>query len=139
MSSMSSIPELSWSRKFQIGHEKIDGSHAVFLGLIKSVVSNYENNLDREAICRSLIELRKFADYHFYGEESVMLHVGYTDYEQHKSMHSKLLGNLDKWIFGYQSNAVEALFIVGQLHRWFFLHTNNEDIKIQSFINAKSK
>lgn len=124
---------------YEIGHEKIDFEHQTLLGLIQSVAQQVENNSEEDKIRRAFDEIRKYAVFHFFSEETIMIDVGYSEIVAHKKLHRKLLGDLDR-IINFPKNMKENIrFFLSFLFMWFTNHTTNEDSKIAKFINSSQR
>lgn len=124
-----------WDQKFAVGHERIDHEHQVFLDLIKNASLAGEEETPKEKVVRLLNEVRKYAEFHFYSEENVMLDLAYPDYEEHKREHQALLAVLEDRVHDYKNDRVELDEIVEFLFDWFALHTTGTDKKLTRHIN----
>jgi hemerythrin len=129
---------IEWESKFEVGNDLIDQEHRTFVDLIKNVDYSVDEDLDSEYIARLLIEIEKYADFHFYSEENIMLSSGYPDLKYHQELHRSLLSRLQQFIKDYQAGAVEASAVIGFLMDWFRNHTAGEDLRIAQFINEKN-
>jgi len=130
--------EIQWDDKFAVGHERIDHEHQVFLDLIRNVSLADEQQAPRERILRLLTEIRKYADFHFYSEENIMLDHAYPDYEAHKREHAMLVSLLDNRIHQYRLEEIDLGCMVEFLFQWFALHTTGSDKKLASYFQPES-
>ncbi|EGV31147.1 hemerythrin-like metal-binding protein [Thiorhodococcus drewsii AZ1] len=126
--------DIEWDNKFSVGHERIDHEHQVFLDLIKNVSLCDDEHMPRERVFRLLTEIGKYADFHFYSEENIMLDTGYPDYEAHKREHSMLLCKLYDYIHRYRVEDIDLDSMVEFLFEWFALHTTGSDKRLVKHI-----
>jgi len=119
-----------WDENFETGIKRIDFEHEVFLELINSFKLAYEKGMAEVELKRIIIEIEKYAEFHFISEENFMLRINFPEYKQHQIIHLDLLEqlNLAKHI---QNDFSEFL---GFLYKWFSNHTVFEDKKIQEFV-----
>jgi hemerythrin len=128
--------DLGWDSKFEIGHERIDFEHRIFLGLIRDLSAEVEKDVDSERIGRILREIVKYAEFHFVSEENIMTDISYPDLVEHRCHHEMLLAQLADRIQGYRVTRELPDAIVSFLFQWFALHTSQEDKKIAQFVKA---
>ena len=125
---------LPWDSKFEIGNERIDSEHRIFLSLIRDLSVESETEADHLRIDRTLNEIYKYADFHFISEENIMEDVGYPSFHAQRRTHRMLLAELDSEIHDFRGGRKSSGEIVRFLFQWFALHTTNEDKRIAEFI-----
>lgn len=130
--------DIQWDRKFEIGHERIDHEHRVFLDLIRNASLELDRHSPQEKILRLLQEVRKYAEFHFYSEENIMIDCAYPDYQNHKQEHDMLLSRLNDEFYSYKTGAVELEHVVNFMFEWFALHTTRRDLQLVNFIKGAS-
>ncbi len=130
--------QIEWDNKFAVGHARIDHEHQVFLDLIKNTSMINESNAPKDKIMRLLIEVKKYADFHFYSEENIMLDVQYPEYEKHKHEHQVLLSILDEHLHKFNEDSTSIDTIVDFMFKWFALHTTTVDQKLGAYIMTHS-
>lgn len=126
---------IQWDKKFELGHEKIDFEHRIFLDLIRTASHLGQ---DKQRANRILNEIKKYAEFHFISEENVMLDANYPDYTQHKAEHNQLLAQLNDMIFQHHRSQIPTEELVDFLFQWFALHTTQVDSKLTLFIQGQS-
>ncbi|MBF0358797.1 MAG: bacteriohemerythrin [Magnetococcales bacterium] len=73
--------------EYRLNHEYIDSQHEVLFNLFQEL-SEYCNNKEYELeIDLILLSLKTYVDTHFRFEEDLMEKSGYSEVEEHKSMH----------------------------------------------------
>lgn len=127
------MSRLQWYSWFEIGNERIDSEHRIFLNLIHSVEDSF-NNKASEKISRAISELLKYTDFHFSSEENIMLDYSYPEYSNHKKLHDTLLAELGKYAVSVKNGDVSIERMITFLYNWFASHTINEDLKLSAHI-----
>jgi hemerythrin len=128
--------DIQWDKRFEVGHLRIDHEHQVFLDLIRSVSQASESNEPKIWCLRLLNEVKKYADFHFFSEENLMLRVGYPDYPEHQKKHAELLALLDERIHAYTTDRIELEAVVVYMFDWFAMHTTKMDKKLGKYIES---
>jgi len=127
--------DIKWDKKFAVGHERIDQEHQIFLGLIKSVSTAVDQGASKEKILRILVEIKKYADFHFYSEENLMIDAASPEYDEHKKEHRLLLARFDGLIHDYQVGTGNLNELVEFIFQWFALHTTGIDKRLATHID----
>ncbi len=126
---------VQWDKKFELGHERIDFEHRIFLNLIRSVSEEADKGSnDSDKLKRLLKEIRKYAEFHFISEENIMIDHAYVDYELHQREHTALLSHMDDKIHDFHAGNINIEQVVEFLFMWFALHTTHEDKKLAGFL-----
>lgn len=129
--------EIHWSTKFEIGHDRIDFEHRIFLDLIIAVNDKVNTSCDCRQINRLLNEIVEYARFHFVSEENIMEEIEYPELELHKLLHSELLSKITKLINVNSTKDLDYKELVDFLYEWFVSHTAFEDKKIALFIDNR--
>ncbi len=125
---------LAWDSKFEVGHERIDSEHRIFLSLIRDLSVESDTGATKERIERTLHEIHKYADFHFTSEENIMADVAYPQLAEHKQEHRMLLAQLKNFIQRYRASLQTPETVVDFLFQWFALHTTHKDKLVSKFI-----
>ncbi|NMG73269.1 hemerythrin domain-containing protein [Aromatoleum diolicum] len=128
--------DIRWDSKFEVGHPRIDPEHRVFVDLIRTVSLEAEKNCTREKALRLLLEVRKYAEFHFISEENIMLDIGYPDYEEHRDEHAWLLRRLEHETHLYYTGDAPLEHLAHFMFDWFARHTTVDDKKLVDCIAA---
>jgi len=128
-----------WKPIYETGHQRIDFEHRIFLDLIVQIEAELTADAPIEKINRRLTELYKYADFHFFSEEGIMLDLAFPDYEAHRKIHIALLEELSRFILSMSIDLIRQNDLIGFLVSWFSNHTAREDIKIADFTRARIK
>jgi hemerythrin len=126
--------ELYWVSEFEIGNEYVDLQHRYFLDLINRIGKNFRETNDDDYKRKLIIELHKYADFHFASEENIAISCGLPGVESHHQLHLQLLEELNQ----YAENLEKGLKTIDEflefITDWFLVHTQHEDRK---FFKAK--
>jgi hemerythrin len=131
--------KIEWDAKFETGHQRIDFEHRIFLDLIRMFAEEADRDMssDPRRLNRQLMEITKYAEFHFVSEENIMVDVGYPDVETHRELHSVLLAELRDMAFRLRAGRARARDLVDFLYQWFALHTSNKDKLIAEYVARK--
>lgn len=129
------VIDILWRKHFVVGHPDVDRGHQVFLDLIRNISWSSETKEPKDWCLRLLRELRKYADFHFFSEENLMLKTGYPDYLEHQAAHTELLASLDDRIAAYAGDQINLEAVVVFLFDWFVMHTTKDDKKLGKFLD----
>ena len=127
---------LKWDPRYELGHERIDAEHRIFLGLIVEFEELTMQGGARDKLIRTLNEICKYAEFHFLSEENVMADCHYPEQMQHAGLHRKLLAEVTDELFQLTAGKVEPSHVFEFLFQWFALHTTTEDKKLVSYIGV---
>lgn len=129
------MTQIEWDKKYEVGNIEIDSEHKVFVRIIQKIIAavNKKNYKHTE---RLINEIYKYADFHFHSEETVMIEIGYPDFNAHKKEHEKLLIELGNRIsvFGDEDYIRPTTEFITFLTSWFLNHTVNVDKKLANYM-----
>ena len=125
---------LKWDHKYEIGHDRIDAEHEIFLGLITDFQQANTESHPKERLVRILNEVEKYAEFHFISEENIMIDVAYPEKEHHAMLHRELLTRLKDQSQQFKTGHINAEEVFEFLFQWFAIHTSNEDKKLVNYI-----
>lgn len=125
---------MKWDRKYELGHDRIDGEHKIFFDLIIDFKESSARDESRPKLMRILNELGKYAEFHFVSEENLMIDCAYPQREVHARQHAHILSELNDISWRFRSRQVEAPAVFDMLFQWFAPHTSSEDKKIAEFL-----
>jgi hemerythrin len=130
--------KVEWRQEFEVGYERIDFEHKIFLGLIRDASAALELGLDHQRILRRLEEIKQYALFHFLSEENIMLDIDYPELVNQQLEHQRLLAQLSDKIHQYRNKAMDLETIVEFLFEWFALHTTQVDTRLGLYIQSSS-
>jgi len=123
------IMSIAWDSKFLLGIQRIDLEHKIFLELINNFGNSLAKKQDKLVTNRSILEIEKYAEFHFVSEENFMIQINYPEYEKHKLEHFELLEKFN--IAKHNDESYREFFQF--IKEWFVYHTVKEDQNIASF------
>lgn len=126
--------DIQWDKKFSTGQLRLDYEHQIFLELIRNVSLAAEQGESKEWCIRLLREVRKYAEYHLYSEDNLMLKIGFPDYAEHQREHSQSLEKLDQRIIAYVNGVIDIDAVVVYLLDGFAMHATHYDRKLAKFL-----
>jgi hemerythrin len=125
---------LKWDQRYEVGHERIDAEHRIFLRLMVEFQEAAAKNAPKEKLIRILHVIIKYAEFHFSSEESMMTDYQYPDQTQHAYLHNLLLGELNDSFSQFQQDMFDSGDVSSFLINWFILHIAKQDKKLVSYI-----
>lgn len=126
------IPQ--WKKKYETGISEVDQQHQYFLELIKRLHRLSMQNLERSMVNRLLNEVLKYAEFHFYSEENLMMLHKYPDLSEHRKLHEELIDKLATKINYFATGKFELGNLVEFTVNWFINHTVEQDKKLTQFV-----
>lgn len=134
---------LVWRKQLEIGDEVIDTDHKYLICLINTVELTLRTREHRELLPVTLGQLEEYTHKHFEREESIMLAIRYSRYDQHKIQHQLLLKELtsiqkkieakgDGEFSDEECSAIATLF-----RHWLLDHLAKEDLLLRPALTGK--
>ena len=119
--------ELEWQSDYETGNEFVDLQHRYFLDLIKRVGVNFKNTNDTVYKEKLIIELRKYADFHFTSEENIATSCKLPGVSGHHQRHLELLEEFNRQAEDLKKGSKTADEFLEFLTDWLIGHTVYED------------
>ncbi|MBN8216409.1 MAG: bacteriohemerythrin [Spirochaetes bacterium] len=119
--------DLNWREEYSVGVEEIDDQHKQFLKILRRLYDSLGKLLTGEILLRTLLEVRRYAEYHFVSEENLMLQSKYGARESHAAAHVKLLEDLKQHLKDIETRKENLSDLVKFMMDWFAHHTQTED------------
>ena len=127
---------LLWDHNYDVGIERIDAQHHIFLNVIAEFQDIRQQGATLEKLEGILHEVALYARYHFCSEENVMRECRFPCITEHKNMHYQLLDEMNSRMLGMREGLCTPKDVEDFLVHWFVHHTAEEDRKIGEFILA---
>ncbi len=105
--------------------------------MIRNIAYSIEAEAHSDYVMRLLMELEKYAEFHFYSEENVMISCGYPDLARHQQEHRQLMVDLGSKIALYRTGGTDASNVLDFLVEWFLTHATGEDKKLAAYIQKE--
>ena len=119
--------ELAWESDFETGNEDVDLQHRYFLGLINRIGKNFRETNDDDYKEKLIIELKKYADFHFTSEENLATSINIAGVIGHHQRHLELLEEFNHRAEDLNKGLKTIDEFLGFLTDWFIGHTIYED------------
>ena len=130
---------LSWDHKYDVGIERIDAQHHIFLRLVGEFKNARLAGESIEKLENILNEIVLYAKYHFYSEENLMKEHHYPVLDDHQICHFDLINEMGNLMVGMGLGLNQACDIEDFLVKWFVGHTTNEDAKFGKFLLGETE
>ena len=117
------MPIPQWEDYLSVGHDKIDSQHERLFVYIKKLQGSIENENTVGDLRLLLIDLYRYARYHFAEEESLMRFSSYPMLNEHISSHNDFLVNIDKFIVDERLDSMSLrVDVITFLVNWIMNH-----------------
>lgn len=116
-----------WEKKFETGNALIDAEHKILVMLFNKLDIALKTNLPNETLSRIVVEVKKFAEFHFISEENLMYETNYSGLEIHVVQHSNLISELNLMISRISSKKALPEELLEFLNDWLVSHIGKED------------
>lgn len=116
---------ITWQDDFSVGVEVIDEQHKKLLEVINIFLCSLEESNDRFAIGRSLDDMIKYTEYHFYTEQ--LLLEKHPDFLSHLNQHWQLVKKAKKIQEEFQQHLERKSEIFDFLLLWLKEHILGTD------------
>lgn len=87
---------MEWNPEYSIGIDEIDSQHKVLLGHFATIEQHIRNKDAWSAMHFAVVDLRLFAERHFFAEETLMSIFGYPGATTHAAAHNSFFQRLDE-------------------------------------------
>ena len=113
-----------------ISPEYVDLQHRYFLDLINRIRKNFNETNDVAYKGKLIIELKKYADFHFTSEENIATSCNLPGVSNHHQRHSEILEEFNHRAEDLNKGLTTVDEFLGFLTDWFVGHTIYEDQKL---------
>ena len=124
------MERFKWDDQYSIGNSSIDEQHKKLISLANLVLSFSDAGEKPEIVKRAVVTLCDYTRTHFTEEEKYMEIIRYAGLEEHRLLHSNIVGEMNRIMKG--SKTIRDL--VEQFKRlmpiWVIQHIMTEDKKI---------
>ncbi len=128
--------QFEWKDDYNTGIQRIDNQHKYFLNLINWLLNTLISSKDVKLQKRCVDEVIKYAKFHFYSEENLMIYIGYPEFQSHEELHTELINKLNYRITLLDFGKESLTDFVQFLREWFLDHTFKEDKKIGLYADS---
>lgn len=125
---------IRWSDELAIGNALIDTQHRMLMLLCRKLDIAIKTQQSSQAIQRVMLEVKKFAEFHFVSEQNLMHEIGYPQVHAHSQLHMNLLVELQMELSKIQHRTEFPEDLLYSLNQWLTSHIQEEDIKIADYL-----
>jgi len=125
---------IHWDNKFETGNALIDAEHKILVMLFKKLDIALKTKLSNETVSRIVVEVKKFAEFHFISEENLMHETNYPGLRSHVAIHSNLISELNLMISRISNQKVLPEEVLRFLNDWLIIHIGEEDQRVAQHI-----
>lgn len=122
--------EFKWQDKFDTKQEAVNLQHRYFIDLINRISTILHGTDDLGSKKKFLLEIIKYADFHFTSEENIAFENKLPGLQKHHERHAELLEELKRHTEDLLAGSYTVDNFVNFLINWFIGHTVHEDIKL---------
>lgn len=126
---------IEWYSSLETGNIDVDLQHHFFVNLINRIEENIDDSHDTCRSCDLLMELKKYAEFHFCSEENIAKHLNLPGLPHHQEKHAELMNEF----MNYEKQIMDGTKIIREfmkfLNNWFIGHTFYEN---QILFNTKN-
>lgn len=130
---------INWAKSYETGHPLIDAEHRILVMLFKKLDVAIKTRQSDEILARTVMEVRKFVDFHFVSEENLMLETNYPGAASHHKIHTALMVEFNAKISRVVSHREYPEDLLDFLCRWLVNHIAGHDQKVAKHILEASK
>ena len=117
-----------WKEEYSCGIKGIDNQHKVILELMAKLHNEIEGNFSAENMRGILVELLKYANYHFELELKLFKKYHYIDDQKHIEEHNHYIEKVKSFmIHGFLNSKQLPLETLEYLKKWFTNHMMKTD------------
>ena len=131
-------PLMKWNNSLSVGIDEVDQQHQKLIGLINDLHLNMKRQEGNHTIGNILKDLVDYTVYHFGAEEKLMHEHGYEDYENHKSIHKKLINRVADFQTKFNAGGTSVdSDLMNFLKDWLIKHIQGTDKQYAPFFHSK--
>lgn len=127
---------IEWKDDFLTGLDEVDAQHHYFFRLIRKIERIESSNSDQTTLLMALLELRRYAAFHFASEEMLMETYQYDGLPEHRKLHQELTAQLQEQVELATRSAASLPKLKMFLYTWFAAHTTHDDKVCAEHIKA---
>ena len=132
------MKEITWEDRYCIGIDEIDKQHMDFIKLLNRIIIISRSGGNIRLKDRLLLEMLKYAEYHFVSEENLMMLYKYPDIDIQKKEHKILLEAFQHQCSKERSGSTNINDLIKYMLEWFMDHTQDKDRKMAEYIKETS-
>jgi hemerythrin len=129
------MPCARWRQEFSVRNELLDTQHKTLLEMLNTLYDAHQAGRSGEHAESILERMMRYAEKHFYSEETLLRKHGFPDQEEHRALHQHFIRN----VMDFRQQNVRGETGIGDaiLHflvEWLVNHILEEDRKYIPYI-----
>ncbi|MBQ0730323.1 MAG: bacteriohemerythrin [Oleispira antarctica] len=117
-----------WKEEYSVGVKSLDDDHKRLIFLLNQFKTAYDYDTSADFERQALEQLVEYTRFHFTREEDMMQQAGYSDIENHKNQHIKMIAQVEDFVDQYRREGHDSLNEVSVfLSDWLIRHINGTD------------
>lgn len=125
---------IQWKKNLELGNDLIDIQHRMLILLYRKLDIVIKSHASEKTIRLVILEIKKFAEFHFVSEETLMHEIGYPDVDNHAIAHTGLLRQLESMLIKINQHQESPDELLGFLSKWIENHIMHDDLKIAEYL-----
>ncbi len=117
----------------------IDTQHRMQMLLCRKLEIAIKTAQPEQTIQRVILELKKFAEFHFISEQNLMHEIGYPQVAEHAQIHNTLLIDLQVELSKIRYHSAFPDDLMAPVYAWFNNHVVEEDLKVAEFAKTSAQ
>ncbi|MGA7594299.1 MAG: hemerythrin family protein [Gallionella sp.] len=130
---------MHWQKKLELGNDLIDTQHRILVLLCRKLDIAIKTGQSDQSIRWVMLELKKFAEFHFISEENLMHEIGYPDVDDHALIHTGLLQQFEMMMARISHHREFPEDLLHFLNKWLVQHIVQDDLKIAEQVRLSCK
>jgi len=127
------MAQIEWKDEFCIGHAAVDQEHELLVAQINRLYDQLSLPMDTLTIENMLGDIQADISTHFALEELLMEEAGFSEYEEHKQDHERLLDQIHDLIFHFEEDPGRGKELLkSSLSDWFSNHFRSFDARLHN-------
>ena len=114
----------------------IDTQHRMQMLLCRKLEIAIKTAQPEQTIQRVILELKKFAEFHFISEQNLMHEIGYPQVAEHAQIHNTLLIELQVELSKIRLHNQYQEDLMSRVYAWFNDHVVEDDLKVAEFVKT---
>ncbi|PLX18521.1 MAG: hemerythrin [Marinilabiliales bacterium] len=129
---------ITWHDRYSVGVHSINDQHKKLVEMINNLYAEFYNGITDEFLNKLIVELEKYAVYHFAYEEKFMKLYNYNDLKAHEDEHNTFVEKIKKYKETVSvSNKIEVIDLATYLKNWLLKHIMGTDKKYSKLFQEK--
>ena len=136
---MSAFTPLLWSDEYKIWIDMIDNEHKSLLSSFNRFINQINRYEETASVRYGLDILESYASYHFKHEEEIMTALGFSELDEHISLHNKMIDELMGLKAALLKRTLTGTQFCELFRKWLIDHIMDEDRKIAEFVKHRAE